>query len=154
VFGAAPAGDIVVLAVPYSAVLDVVKQYGEELAGKLLVDITNPINSDFTDFVTSVDSFGAPEIAKAAPAVADEELGGQPSSKFVPQAFTGARLVKGFNHLLAATLDQDPVEHGGKRVVFLASDDDGDPAIVVRRRSLGKFSIDIQLAILQVTCNT
>ena len=51
-FGAAPAGDIVILAVPYPAVLDVVKQYGEGLAGKLLVDITNPINSDFTDFVT------------------------------------------------------------------------------------------------------
>lgn len=41
-FRAAPAGDIVVLAVPYSAVLDLVSQYGEALAGKLLVDITNP----------------------------------------------------------------------------------------------------------------
>jgi len=60
-FGAAPAGDIVILAVPYAAVLDVVKQYGEELAGKLLVDITNPIKSDFTGFVTPEDSFGAQE---------------------------------------------------------------------------------------------
>jgi predicted dinucleotide-binding enzyme len=51
-FGAAPAGDIVILAVPYSAVLDVVKQYGEELAGKVLVDITNPVASDHTSFVT------------------------------------------------------------------------------------------------------
>jgi 8-hydroxy-5-deazaflavin:NADPH oxidoreductase len=67
-FGAAPAGDIVILAVPYSAVLDVVKQYGEELAGKLLIDITNPIKSDFTGFLTPEDSFGAQEIAKAAPA--------------------------------------------------------------------------------------
>jgi predicted dinucleotide-binding enzyme len=70
-FGAAPAGDIIILAVPYAAVLDVVKQYGDELAGKLLVDITNPINSDFTAFVTPEDSFGAREIAKAAPADAD-----------------------------------------------------------------------------------
>jgi hypothetical protein len=54
-FGATPAGDMVILAVPYSAVLDVVQQYGEELAGKLLVDITNPINSGFTDFVTPED---------------------------------------------------------------------------------------------------
>jgi 8-hydroxy-5-deazaflavin:NADPH oxidoreductase len=46
-FGAVPAGDIVILAVPYSAVLDVVKQYGEALAGKLLVDITNPVASDY-----------------------------------------------------------------------------------------------------------
>ena len=43
-FGAMPAVEIVILAVPYSAVLDVVKQYGEALAGKLLVDITNQQN--------------------------------------------------------------------------------------------------------------
>src|SRR6202162_577122 len=67
-FGAVPAGDIVMLAVPYSAVLDVVKQYGEALAGKLLVDITNPAASDYTSFVTPEDSFGGQEIAKAAPA--------------------------------------------------------------------------------------
>ena len=36
-----------------------------------------------------------------------------------------AKLVKGFNHLGAAILDQDPAVHGGRRVVFLASDDDG-----------------------------
>ncbi len=68
-FGAAPVGDIVILAVPYSAVLDVVKQYGEKLAGKLIVDITNPIKSDFTGFLTPEDSFGAQEIAKVAPAM-------------------------------------------------------------------------------------
>ncbi len=56
--------------------------------------------------------------------VSPEELGGQPSSAVVAQAFTGARLVKGFNHLVAAVLDQDPAVHGGRRVVFLASDDD------------------------------
>jgi predicted dinucleotide-binding enzyme len=55
-------------------------------------------------------------------------LGGQPSSKAVAQAFTGGRLVKGFNHLVAAVLDQDPAVHGGRRVVFLASDDDGAAA--------------------------
>jgi predicted dinucleotide-binding enzyme len=57
--------------------------------------------------------------------VSPEELGGQPSSKVVAQAFTGGRLVKGFNHLVAAVLDQDPAVHGGRRVVFLASDDEG-----------------------------
>ena len=57
--------------------------------------------------------------------VPPEKLGGQPSSKAVAQAFTGGRLVKGFNHLVAAILDQNPAEHGGKRVVFLVSDDDG-----------------------------
>jgi 8-hydroxy-5-deazaflavin:NADPH oxidoreductase len=53
-----------------------------------------------------------------------EELDGLPSSAVVAKAFAGARLVKGFNHLVAAVLDQDPAVHGGRRVVFLASDDD------------------------------
>lgn len=101
-FGAAPAGDIVILAVPYSAVLDVVKQYGEELAGKLLVDITNPIDGDFTGFVTPRDSFGALEIAKAAPADAD--------------------IVKAFNTQFSHVLAAGPVE-GRPLDVFLAGDD-------------------------------
>ncbi|MBR8379472.1 NADPH-dependent F420 reductase [Burkholderia cenocepacia] len=53
-----------------------------------------------------------------------DELDGPPSSAFVAKAFTGARLVKGFNHLAAGVLGQDPAVHGGRRVVFLASDDD------------------------------
>lgn len=52
-----------------------------------------------------------------------EELDGLPSSAFVAKGFTGARLVKGFNHLVAGVLGQDPSVHGGRRVVFLASDD-------------------------------
>ncbi|MGF6695434.1 putative dinucleotide-binding enzyme [Paraburkholderia sp. MM5496-R1] len=84
-----------------------------------------------------------PEVAKALPnwkgkTIIDamntlaplEELDGLPSSVFVAKAFTGARLVKGFNHLVAAVLDQDPAVHGGRRVVFLASDDDGAAAEV------------------------
>ena len=53
-----------------------------------------------------------------------EELDGLLSSAFVAKAFTGAKLVKGFNHLIAATLASDPVVEGGHRVVFLSSDDE------------------------------
>ena len=53
-----------------------------------------------------------------------EDLNGLPASAVVAKAFTGARLVKGFNHLIAATLAIDPVVEGGHRVVFLSSDDD------------------------------
>ena len=74
--------------------------------GKIIVDVTN--------------AYGVP----------DDELGGQPSAKVVAQAFAGAKVVKGFNHLVAAVLDQDPAVHGGKRVVFLASDDDSAAAEV------------------------
>ncbi len=101
-FGAAPAGDIVILAVPYSAVLDVVKQYGEELAGKLLVDITNPVAPDLTSFVTPEDSFGAQEIAKAAPA--------------------DAEVIKAFNTHFSHVLAAGPVE-GHSLDVFIAGDD-------------------------------
>jgi 8-hydroxy-5-deazaflavin:NADPH oxidoreductase len=50
--------------------------------------------------------------------------GGPLSSAFVAKAFTGAKLVKGFNHLGAAILATDPVVEGGHRVVFLSSDDE------------------------------
>lgn len=60
--------------------------------------------------------------------VPPETLGGQPSSRFVAQALPGARLVKGFNHLVAAVLDRDPTVQGAKRVMFLASDDEGAAA--------------------------
>jgi len=92
--------DIIFLAVRFEAHPDVAKAL-PTWKGKTIVDVTN--------------AYGVPP----------EDLGGQPSSKFVEQAFTGAKLVKGFNHLVAAVLDQDPAVHGGKRVVFLASDDDG-----------------------------
>jgi len=91
--------DIIFSAVRFESHQDVAKALPNWL-GKTIVDVTN--------------AYGVPP----------EELGGQPSAKFVQQAFAGARLVKGFNHLGAAVLDQDPAVHGGRRVVFLASDDD------------------------------
>ena len=92
--------DILFLAVRFEAHPDVAKAL-PTWQGKTIIDVTN--------------AYGVPP----------EDLGGQPSSRFVAQAFTGARLVKGFNHLVAAVLDQDPAVGGGRRVVFLASDDDG-----------------------------
>ena len=68
--GTAPAGDIVVLAVPYASAVPVVARYGDALAGKVIIDITNPINADATGLVTPDGTSGAQEIAKAAPASA------------------------------------------------------------------------------------
>ena len=59
-----------------------------------------------------------------------EDLSGLPSSAVVAKAFPGARLVKGFNHLPAGTLAADPNVRGGRRVVFLSSDDEGAAALV------------------------
>lgn len=91
--------DVIFLAVRFEAHPDVAKAL-PTWQGKTIIDVTN--------------AYG----------VSPEDMGGQPSSKFVAQAFRGARLVKGFNHLGAAVLAQDPAVHGGRRAVFLASDDD------------------------------
>jgi predicted dinucleotide-binding enzyme len=91
--------DIIFLAVRFEVLPDVAKAL-PDWRGKTIVDMTNAYGVD------------------------PEELEGLPSSKFVERAFAGAKLVKGFNHLVSATLDQDPAVHGGKRVVFLASDDE------------------------------
>src|SRR5579872_2419443 len=69
-FGTAPTGDIVVLAVPYSSAVPVVAQYGDALAGKVIIDVSNTFNADATALVTPEGTSGAQEIAKAAPASA------------------------------------------------------------------------------------
>jgi predicted dinucleotide-binding enzyme len=69
-FGTAPAGDIVILAVPNASAVPVVAQYGNALAGKVIIDITNPINADATGLVTPDGTSAAQQIAKAAPASA------------------------------------------------------------------------------------
>jgi predicted dinucleotide-binding enzyme len=95
--------DVIFLAVRFESHPDVAKALAN-WKGKTIVDVTN--------------AYG----------VLLGKLGGQPSAKVVAKAFTGAKLVKGFNHLPAAVLAQDPAVHGGRRVVFLASDDDGAAA--------------------------
>ena len=92
--------DILFLAVRFESHKEVAKAL-PSWKGKTIVDVTN--------------AYGVPL----------EQLGGQPSSaKVVAEAFTDGRLVKGFNHLGAAILERDPAVHGGRRVVFLASDDE------------------------------
>jgi len=95
--------DIIFLAVHFESHPAVAKAL-PTWQGKTIVDVTN--------------AYG----------VLPEKLGGQPSSKVVAQAFTGGKLVKGFNHLVAAVLGQAPAVQGGRRVVFLASDEDGAAA--------------------------
>jgi predicted dinucleotide-binding enzyme len=94
---------VVVLPTPYDAALDFAGIRGEELAGKVVVDITNPVDwTSFDRLVTPADSSAAEEIAARAP---------------------GARVVKAFNTTFAATLV--PGEVAGHQLdVFLASDDE------------------------------
>jgi len=66
-FGARPAGDIVIVAALYQNAVDTVARYGDALAGKILVDITNPFNADGSGLVTSPGSSVSQQIAAAAP---------------------------------------------------------------------------------------
>ena len=100
--GTAPAGDIVILAVPYANAAAVVGEYGDALRGKVIIDLTNPVSADLQGFVTPDGSSGAQEIAKAAPA--------------------GAHVVKAFNTLYSHVLAAGPAD--GRLVdVFSAGDD-------------------------------
>lgn len=91
--------DTIILAVPFGEHREVAKLL-PNWEGKTIIDATN--------------TFGTPL----------EELDGLASSAFVAKSFTGARLVKGFNHLHAATLAGDPIVDGAHRVVFLSGDDE------------------------------
>jgi 8-hydroxy-5-deazaflavin:NADPH oxidoreductase len=97
--------DIIMLAVPFGEHREVAKAL-PTWEGKTVIDATN---------------------AFAVPA---DELDGLPSSAFAAKSFTGAKFVKGFNHLVAATLATDPIIEGGHRVVFLSSDDEDATAPV------------------------
>jgi 8-hydroxy-5-deazaflavin:NADPH oxidoreductase len=119
--GAPFAGELVVLAVPYAAVTDVLAAYGPQLDGKVLVDITNPV--DFATFEPIVPAAGsaAQQIAAAAPA---------------------ARVVKAFNTTFAGTLVAGEVD-GEPLDVFLAGDDEPAKELVAQlARDAGLRVID------------
>ena len=101
---APPTGDIIVLAVPYGAVSDVIARHGEALAGRIVVDITNPLNFETFDSLTvPADSSAAAEIAAALP---------------------GSKVLKAFNTTFAATLASGRV--GDLTTTVLIAGDDAD----------------------------
>jgi len=107
--GTIPTGEIVILAVPYASAAAVVRQYGDALSGKVIIDITNPFAPDLTGLLTPHGTSAAEQIAQAAPA--------------------DAHVVKAFNtvfgHLLATGSGQGP-----RMDVFIAGDDTQAKAIV------------------------
>src|SRR5919202_5457892 len=66
--GSAIDGEIVVLAVPYAAAAGIVQHYGDQLAGKIVVDITNPVDFSTMPPAVAPGTSGAEEIARVAPA--------------------------------------------------------------------------------------
>jgi predicted dinucleotide-binding enzyme len=101
-------GDVVVLAVWYQAVPDVLARYGDQLDGKVVVDITNPVDPETYAPLTVEAGSVAQEIAATVP---------------------GAKVVKAFNTTFAGTLAEGQVA-GTQLDVFLASDDEAAKAAV------------------------
>lgn len=100
----AVSGEIVVLAVPYPAISSVITERGESLAGKIIVDITNPLNFEtFDSLVVPADSSATAEIAAALP---------------------HSRVLKAFNTNFAATLTAGSI--GELRTTVLIAGDDAD----------------------------
>ena len=97
-YSVAPAGNIVILAVPYSSAAAVAADFGEALDGKVIVDIANPVAFDPSGLVTPHGSSGAQETAKGLPA--------------------GAHVVKAFNTTFGHVLAK-----GGRLDAFIAADD-------------------------------
>jgi predicted dinucleotide-binding enzyme len=118
-FGAAPAGDIVILAVPYSSAVPVVTQYGEALAGKIIIDISNTFNADATGLLTPEGMSGAQEVAEAAP-----------SSAHVVKAFNAV-----FGHVLVQERQLD--------VLFAGDDAAAKASVSAFIESLGLRPLDV-----------
>ena len=97
-------GDIVILALPYGTVSDVLGQYEGQLAGKVVVDLTNPVDfATFDSLVVPAESSAAAEIAETLP---------------------GSSVLKAFNTTFAATLVGGTV--GAERTTVLIAGDDAD----------------------------
>ncbi len=94
-------GEVVVLALPYPVIPDVIEEYKDQLSGKIVVDISNPVDFDTFELIPPSDSSGAEEIGKLLPA--------------------DSKLVKAFNTTFAGTLLDGEVD-GEKLDVFIASD--------------------------------
>jgi NADPH-dependent F420 reductase len=117
------AGEIVVLAVPYPAIDDVIAQRGDSLAGKIVVDITNPLDFEtFDSLVVPADSSAAAQIAAALPE---------------------SRVLKAFNTTFAATLASGQVGDTQPTTVLVAGDDaDAKQSLIDLVVAGGLHSID------------
>ena len=114
-------GELVVLAVPHAALADVLGQRGAELDGKVVVDITNPV--DFATFSTT-----APADGSAADAVAG--------------ALPGARVLKAFNTTFAATLASGSVGDLPTTVLIAGDDDEAKALLAGVVESAGLKALD------------
>ena len=126
-YGARPAGDIVFVAVLYAGAVDVVTHYGDALADKILIDITNPFNTDASAIVTTAGNSVTQQIAAAAPESAHvmkafnsifQPVLAQDKALDVFFAGDGAEAKKRFAAFLES-LDMRPLDAGGLEMTYV-----------------------------------
>lgn len=115
-------GDVVVLAVHYGALSEVAATRGEQLEGRVVVDMSNPV--DFT----TMDSLLVPADGSAA-----QEL-----AALLP----GARVVKAFNTTFAATLATGTVGGAPTTVQIAGDDEEAKAQVAALVASTGMTSVD------------
>lgn len=120
--GANVTGDVVVLAVPHHAVSEIIGAHRDALAGKIIVDITNPLNFEtFDSLVVPAGSSKATEIQNELP---------------------GARVLKAFNTNFAATLASGKVGETKTTVLVAGDDADAKAVLVAGVKAGGLNAID------------
>lgn len=115
-------GDIVILAIPYPSVADVIAQYGDQLDGKIVVDITNPLNFE------TFDSLTVPAGSSAAAVIAAE--------------LPNARVLKAFNTNFAATLSSQQVGQEKTTVLIAGDDTEAKQALTTLVEAGGVATVD------------
>ena len=116
------AGELVVLAVPYEALRDIVENYGDQLRDRVVVDITNPV--DFESF----DALKVPAHSSAAAELA--------------AALPGARVVKAFNINFAGTLSAKQVGPNQTTVLVAADDGGAKQTVIDAAQDCGLRAVD------------
>jgi predicted dinucleotide-binding enzyme len=124
-FGARPAGDIVIVAVLYASAVEVVAHYGDALAGKILVDITNPFNSDVSGLMTTAGNSLSQQIAAVAPegtqvvkAFNTIFRGVLADGKTLDAFFAGSAEAKAHVAAFLQSLDLRPLDAGGLEMTY------------------------------------
>jgi predicted dinucleotide-binding enzyme len=120
-FGDPLTGDVVVLAVYYPDARGAVERYADELEGKVVVDITNPVNETYDALVTPPDGSATAELAALAP---------------------GARFVKAFNTTFGRTLVEGKVAGQPLDVLIAGDDADAKGAVAALVEDGGLRAID------------
>jgi hypothetical protein len=117
-WGAVPAGDVVIAALLYDAVVPAITQFGDALARKVIVEISNPFNATFDGLAHSEETSIAQEVAKVVP--------------------SSASVVKAFN-----TIFRNVLEKGRPNVFFAGDNAQAKAAVAEFIKSMGLRPLDV-----------